>query len=74
MNRLVGFRKMLGYTQKDMANDLGISLTAYLSKEKGYTDFRPSEMEKIKILLEPIFPNITIDAIFFANMQRKVKK
>lgn len=72
-NRVVGYRKMLGLTQEDTAKKLNISTTSYLAKEKGYVPFKPVEMEKIKELVLPLFPQITIDDIFFADLQRKTK-
>lgn len=50
-----------------MAKDLNISKQAYWNKEKGRTPFTDKEKIIIKNKLTPIFPDITIDAIFFAN-------
>lgn len=64
VNKIAGYRKMLG-TQKDMARLFGISVQAYSSKERGKTQFKDSEKVIIKNKLQKLFPNITIDEIFF---------
>lgn len=65
-NKIAGYRKMLGLTQKGMADKMGISKQAYFLKEKGETAFSDKEKQLFKNLLLPIFPEITIDAIFFS--------
>lgn len=55
---------MLG-TQKDMAKLFGISIQAYSAKERGRTQFKDSEKTIFKNELQKIFPDITIDEIFF---------
>lgn len=74
MNRIVGYRKMLGLTQADLAKEFGISLQAYRLKENGTTAFKDSEKLHFKKMLLSIFPEITIDDIFLVNMQRNTKK
>lgn len=44
-------RKQAGYTQKDIANKLGISETAYRMKETSQTEFKMSEMFEIADIL-----------------------
>lgn len=65
LNKIVGYRKMLGYTQSDMAEILGISVQAYCQKEKRRINFADKEKVVIKNILTPHFPCITIDEIFF---------
>lgn len=65
MSFLAGYRKMLGVTQTDMANRLGISKQAYYRKEKNLVPFSDKEKVMIKEMLIQIFPEITIDEIFF---------
>lgn len=65
MNKIVGYRKMLGKTQDEMAKEFNISKQAYWQKEKGCTSFSDREKILFKKMLLPIFPNITIDDIFF---------
>lgn len=66
MNKIIGYRKMLGYTQEEMAKEFGISKQAYRMKEKGKTAFNDKEKILIKEMLKVIFPDITIDEIFFS--------
>ena len=66
MNKIIGYRKMLGFTQTDLAKEFVISLQAYRLKENGTTAFKDSEKVLFKNLLIPIFPSITIDDIFFS--------
>lgn len=64
-NRVAGYRRMLGKTQKEFAELFGISTQAYSSKERGRTQFKDSEKKIIKDELKELFPDITIDDIFF---------
>lgn len=65
MNLIVGYRKMLGYTQSEMAKKMGISSQSYWQKEKGRVSFSDKEKIIFKKLLQSLFPSITIDEIFF---------
>ncbi|MFW7361588.1 helix-turn-helix transcriptional regulator [Vagococcus fluvialis] len=65
MNVIAGYRKMLGYTQEDMAKILNISKQSYWLKENKKVSFSDIEKSKLKEMLVPLFPNITIDEIFF---------
>lgn len=65
INKIAGYRRMLGMTQKQLAERFNISLQAYWQKEKGKVPFSDKEKVIFKTLLKPIFPNITIDEIFF---------
>ncbi|QHW38239.1 hypothetical protein GZH82_13400 [Staphylococcus ursi] len=66
MNKIAGYRKMLGMSQEKMAKEFGISAQAFRMKEKGKVNFNKSEMLKFRNLLrENLFPSITIDEIFF---------
>ncbi len=64
-NKIKGYRVMLGKTQEEMALELGISTQSYHNKENGYVSFKDSEKMAIKSLLLPLFPNITLEDIFF---------
>lgn len=46
------FRKSRNYTQEEMANRLGISLTAYRDLEKGDTSIMNSNLSKVATLLD----------------------
>ncbi|MCB8516815.1 helix-turn-helix transcriptional regulator [Enterococcus durans] len=64
-NKVVGYRKMLGYTQKDMAEKFNISRQSYHLKETGKIAFNDREKVKFKKMLQPLFADITVDDIFF---------
>ncbi|MDU0434833.1 transcriptional regulator [Staphylococcus haemolyticus] len=66
MNKVLGYRKMLGKTQSQMAKEFNISEQSYRNKEKGKTDFKKAEMLKFKsLLIDRGLSNITLDDIFF---------
>ncbi|KXT67737.1 Transcriptional regulator [Streptococcus gallolyticus] len=56
---------MLGLTQEQMGEKLGITKQTYHNKEIGKNSFSDKEKMTFKQLLLPIFPNITIEDIFF---------
>lgn len=56
---------MLGFSQEEMAKCFGISKQSYWLREKGKVEFTDKEKMKFKKMLQPMFPNITIDEIFF---------
>lgn len=64
MNKIRGYRNMLGKTQRDMAKIFNISVQSYNQKEHGKIAFKDSEKTVFKNMLLPYFPNITIDDIF----------
>lgn len=64
-NKVAGYRNMMGMSQTDMGEYLGISKQAYWCKEKGKVKFNDTEKLKIKELLQGHLPDITIDQIFF---------
>ncbi|HDJ1285048.1 TPA: hypothetical protein PPK42_001912 [Staphylococcus aureus] len=65
-NKVSNYRRYIGLTQNQMANNLKISVTAYRNKERGITPFKDSEKVFIKNkLIENGTKDITIDDIFF---------
>lgn len=64
-NKVRGYRNMLGYTQQEMGKVLGCSKQAYNNKERGRTAFSDKEKLEFKKLLLFMFPNITLEDIFF---------
>lgn len=64
-NIIVGYRQMLGYNQKEFAELLGISKNSYYLKENGKVSFNDKEKMIFKNKVSNIFPEITIDDIFF---------
>lgn len=65
MNKVAGYRIMLGLKQGDMANLLKISRQAYSEKERGNIPFKKSEMIILKELFRTANRSVTIDEIFF---------
>lgn len=65
LNKILGYRKMLSMTQKEMGSALGLSEGQYRAKEKGYYDFSKTEMEKFYNLVKSKQLNIKIEDIFF---------
>lgn len=66
MNKVLGYRKMLNFTQQQMAKELKISEQSYRNKEKGKTEIKKEEMLTFKnILISKGMTNITLDDIFF---------
>lgn len=64
-NKVRGYRNMLNLSQSDMGRILGISKQSFSLKERGKVKFTLEEMRKLKKEFSSIFPNITIDEIFF---------
>ena len=73
INKIVGYRKMIGMSQKEMAEKFNISIQSYSKKENGLVPFKDTEKVIFKSLLLPYFPKITIDDIFFDNELRYVE-
>jgi DNA-binding XRE family transcriptional regulator len=64
-NKIRGYRNMLGMTQEKLGEELGITKQSYYAKEVGKNSFSDDEKMKFKKLLLPLFPNITLEDIFF---------
>lgn len=72
MNKVLGYRKMLNFTQQQVAKELKISEQSYRNKEKGKTEFKKEEMLTFKnILISKGMTNITLDDIFLIKIRRK---
>lgn len=65
LNKVKGYRSMLGISQQEMADKLGLKRFAYWTRESGRVEFTDGEKTKIKEIFQAIKPNITIDEIFF---------
>lgn len=70
-NTIKGYRNHLGMTQKKLADYLGISITSYRNKENGITSFTDDEKILFTDLVKTIFPNVTIESIFFTKYKTK---
>lgn len=66
MNKIRGYRVMIGLTQQAMADKLGITKQAYSLKELGKSPFKDRERLKIRELVREIKPDITIDELFYS--------
>lgn len=64
---VVGYRKMIGLTQYQMAKKLNISEATYRNKEKGKIPFKDFEMVQFHDLLKETKPEVSISDIFFAK-------
>lgn len=62
---ILGYRAMIGKTQKQFAELLNISTPAYNRKEKGQVPFKPNEMKILKEFIQKFYPEVTIDGLFF---------
>ena len=65
LNKVAGYRAMLGLSQHEMGKILGMSKQQFSTKERGIYPFSDKEKETMKNYLIRYFPNITIDDIFF---------
>lgn len=74
VNKVFGYRKMIGITQKQAAEQLGISTNAFANKEKGKNEFTRSEMESFYRIVNKIMPSITLEEIFLSADYRNYSK
>ena len=65
LNKVAGYRAMLGLKQRDIAAKLNISSQSYSNKENGKNNFNDQEKIILKKLFSQIDKNLTIDDIFF---------
>lgn len=65
LDKITGYRKMLNLTQNDMANLLGISLSAYNKRENGRVDFSDKQKIIIRDMITRYFPSENIESLFF---------
>lgn len=64
MNKVKGYRNMIKYSQKDMAEALHISETAYRLKENGDRTFTQNEMIAFLNEIKKVDNTVTLDLIF----------
>jgi len=70
--RVIGYRSMLGYNQKEMGKKLEMSEVTYRNKEKGRIPFKDYEMEEFyKLIKEELDYDIEISDIFLLKSRRK---
>lgn len=73
VNLVVGYRKLLGMTQQDMAKEIGVSPQSYSNKERGYRAFTDSEKIKLKRFFDIYFDDVSFDIFFEDNGLRSIK-
>ena len=65
-------RTLMDFSQQDVADRMGISLSNYQQKENGHIDFRASELHKLSkifgVALETFFGN---EADIYKTMRRE---
>jgi len=61
MNKVKGYRNMVGMTQKQMAEALEMPLRSYMDKENGITEFSIEKYVMIRDLLNSKGLKLTID-------------
>lgn len=64
-NKIAGYRRICGLTQAQMSKKLGLSVTAYRSKENGKTKFTSEEMKIFTDLVKAVIKNAEMESIFF---------
>ena len=63
--KLIECRKLLGYSQADMAAVVGVGLETYKKHERGEFDFKLTEMLTIqKVINNKLQTNLTLDELF----------
>lgn len=65
-NKLLGLRKSINKTQADIAELLDINQATFSKKEKGLSEFKKTEMEKLTCFFRQYYPSITLEEIFFS--------
>lgn len=63
--KLLGYRRVVGLTQKEMSALIGIGSTSYSLKESGKRDFTQTEMENIIKVFRKNGKDFKMDEIFF---------
>jgi len=60
-NRIKSKRVLLGLTQEEMAEKLGIAVSTYKKKEHGKTDFTESEINKFLEVTESEYEDVFLE-------------
>lgn len=67
MDKLRGYRNMIGYSQEQMAQELDVSKQTYNLKEQGKVEFKISEANKIVSVLNEAGIKIKYQDIFLST-------
>jgi len=65
-NKVRGYRNMLGITQKELADKLGLTAQSISAKERGITNFTDKEKMELLKLFKTVDPDLSIDKLFFS--------
>lgn len=71
INRVKGYRNMMGLTQKMLANKLNISPQALSAKENGRRNFNDTEKMYLLNFFKEIDSDLTMEKLFFAEKTDK---
>lgn len=63
INKVKGYRVMVGLTQEEMAERIGVSSRTYKTKENSNGLFTINELSRIKEVLKSAGINVTIDEL-----------
>ena len=64
LNKVKGFRTMLGKTQEQMAEILGVHVNTYRALENNPKDFKLDQMQKFVKEVQKVDSTITLEQIF----------
>ena len=68
-----GYRNMLGLTQAQLGERLGMTKQTYHNKEVGKNAFTDEEKRNFKELLSPQFPRLSLLTIYFFKVKSMQK-
>ena len=63
INKLKGYRVMIGKTQEELANYIGVSRETYINKESGRTKLSASEAVRLVEYFKSYGLGITVDEL-----------
>lgn len=65
---LIKLMKHKGMTHKDLGDIIGTSQQVASLRLRGVSDFRRSEMQRIKKYFEQFYPDVTMDRLFTTDI------
>lgn len=63
-NKVRAYRVMIGYTQEEMAKEMGVSVNTYRSLEENPARFKIEQANKLIELINKVDSSITLSDIF----------
>lgn len=64
-NKVRGYRNMMGLTQEELGDELGVTAQSISAKEKGRTRFTDREKVILLRLFKRVDDDLTIEKLFF---------